>query len=194
MKLFIISILLLSLSISYTQEIDKDLILIHNWNGMGKDAEIGIDKYFKRNVLHLGINFFTGNEIDKYEIGTLKYQANSIEEWVGLTIGYKKSLLLRNSSVELLPKFEVQFFRISTIERRPGIIYYHEPKISLNTSIGIDGKTQLSDRLYLIGGIEGGIIFDDNQYRGNSYIDSWEIIGWQLNALFSIGFLLRIDH
>ena len=169
-----------------------DLVAVQNWSMFGRDTEIGVDKYFNKNVIHFGVSYFQNDALPGIDEGEHVYRARSFAQRLGLNFGYKRSIKLKNSDIELLPKLEIQVFDLGSVSRYEGNIINYANRVSINNSIGMDGKVKLYKKIYLIGGVEGGIILENNNDRIFNSLNDWGPFLWNMNFYSSIGLMYRI--
>lgn len=171
-----------------------DCMVQHNWSGMGRDIELGVDQYLGNHVLHGGLSYFQNDALPGLENHRTYYRAQNGIEKIGINLGYKRSVKFRQSDIELLPKFEVQVFRIGSVYKIGENFIFSKKRFSYNSSVGLDGKVKLYREVFLVGGVEGGVIvqsFGDQVVPG---FNDWNALDWQLNSNFSVGLLYRIGR
>lgn len=188
----LLPLLLVSLDIISQQDRTTDFMGLHNWSGVGRDIELGVDQYLGHHIVHVGLSWFQNDALPGLADHKRYFRASDMVEKLGLNLGYKRSLSIPQSDIELLPKFEVQIFRMGTVYRVGDNYTFGNRQYSYNTSIGLDGKVRLYKSFYLVGGVEGGFLVRSLGGKFFHDIRDWGSQDWQLNANFSAGLLYRI--
>lgn len=194
-----LTLLLLCISFStttYSQGENKnlDILALHNWSSNGRDLEIGIDKYFNKNVFHVGISVFQNDALSGLNAYERYFRADNFTQKIGLNLAYKRSIKFENSDLELLPKFEIQVFNTGSVLRFEDFTRTYGSRFSFNNAVGLDGKVRVFNQLYLNGGIEGGILLEDNSDNTLGTLDDWGPFSWNLTVNFSVGLMYRMNE
>lgn len=171
-----------------------DCMVQHNWSGMGRDIELGVDQYWGKHVLHVGVSCFQNEALQGLEYHRLYYRAQYMDERMGLNVGYKRSVRFSHSHVELLPKMEVQVFRIGSVYRTFQEYHFFRKRYSFNNSIGLDAKVKLYKNIFLVGGAEGGVIIESSSDQIFPGFKEGDLLDWNLNGNFSAGIVYRMGR
>lgn len=169
-----------------------DVVVLHNWSGVGRDIELGVDQYLGHHIVHVGLSWFQNDALQGLVDHQRYFRASDLGEKLGLNLGYKRSLRIPQSGMELLPKFEIQVFRMGTVYRMGNNYTFGKRQYSYNTAVGLDGKVRLYKNFFLVGGVEGGLLM--RSLGGRYFPDVRDLVhqDLQLIANFSAGLLYRI--
>lgn len=188
----LLPILLVSHDIISQLDRTTDFMVLHNWSGVGRDIELGVDQYLGHHIVHVGLSWFQNDALQGLTDHQRYFRTSEMSEKLGLNLGYKRSLHIPQSDIELLPKFEVQIFRMGTVYRMGNNYTFGKRQFSYNTSVGLDGKVRLYQNFFLVGGVEGGLLM--RSLGGRYFPDVRDLVhqDLQLIANFSAGLLYRI--
>lgn len=188
----LLTIMIMSKEIISQADRTTDFMVLHNWSGMGRDIEFGADQYWGNHVLHVGVSYFQNDALPGLEYHRFYYRAHHFEERFGLNMGYKHRVRFTHSHLQLLPKLEVQIFRIGSVYRDFQDYDFIRKRYSFNTTLGLDAKVKLYKSIFLVGGVEGGVIMEilgDQVFPG---VNDGNALDWNLNGNFSAGILYRL--